>query len=265
MKRSMRFVVGPSLLAAFFALAVSAHAQTPFDGTWHIVPGKAKFDPKPFKVYLSEGWFHCVSCSPPYDIQADGQFHPLTGQAFDSQAVKVIDPHTISMISKKGDKTIEEDLVTASADGKVTVIKSTSYPLNGSGAQSSSTTLKRIGTLPSGVHATSGNWVATKFTDTEADLAFTFKSNADSLTMTDPTGDNYTAKFDGADYAFKSYGANFVTLKKVDAHTIVETDKRDAKVISEQKMTVSPDGKTMTLMVHNAQNDTTTTLVATKK
>ncbi len=85
--------------------------------------------------------------------------------------------------------------------------------------------------------------------------------------MTDPTGDSYTAKFDGIDYPSKgAYGTNgAVSLKKIDAHTIEETDKRDGKATNVQKMTVSPDGRTMTLVVHDAQRDTTSTFTATKK
>ncbi len=265
MNQFKRYVVYALFLCAALCVAAVSHAQSPFDGTWRIDPGKAKFDQKPFTVYLSQGWYHCVSCTPPYDVQADGQFHAVAGQAFDSQSVTIVDPHTLRFVSKKGDKTIEDDTVTVSADGKITSIKSKSYPLNGGDAQDSSMKLKRVGTLPAGVHATSGNWVPLNFTDTAADLSFTFKMDGDQLSMTDPTGDSYTAKFDGSDYPYKSYGANSVNLQKADAHTIIETDKRDGKVVGDSKMTVSADGKTITIVSHNPQNDTTSTFVATKK
>lgn len=265
MNQLKRFVVCAFCLAAALCVAGVSHAQSPFDGTWHIDPGKAKMDQKPFTVYLSDGWYHCVSCTPPYDVQADGQFHPVAGQSFDTQSVTIVDPHTLRFVSKKGDKIIEDDTVTVSADGKITTIKSTSYPLNGSAPQNSSVSLKRVGVLRPGVHATSGNWVPVKFTDTEADLSFTFKTDGDQFSMTDPTGDSYTAKFDGNDYPYKSYGADAVSLKKVDAHTIEETDKRDGKVVSVSKMTVSPNGKTMTIVAHDPQRDTTSTFVAMKK
>ncbi len=265
MNNMKRYVPWAAFLLAGLFLSAVVHAQSPFDGTWRIDPAKSKLDQKPFTIYTSQGWYHCVSCTPPFDVAADGQFHPVAGQSFDTSSVTLVDPHTISIVAKKGEKTIEEDKATVSANGKTVIIKTTTYPMNGGAAQNSSTTLKRVGTLPPGVHATSGNWVPLGFTDTEADLSFTFKTNGDELMMTDPTGDNYTAKFDGNDYPYKSYGANGVSLKKVDAHTIVETDKRDGKVIGDQKMTVSPDGKTMTLAVHNPQNDRTSTYIASKK
>jgi hypothetical protein len=260
-----RFVVCSLFVFAALCVAATTRAQSPFDGTWRIDPAKAKFDQKPFTVYLSQGWYHCVSCTPPFDVAADGQFHPVSGEPFDSTKVTIVDEKTLSIVSQKGDKTIEEDTATVSADGKIATIKSVTYPLNGGASQNSSTKLKRVGVVRPGVHATSGNWVPLGFTDTEADLSFSFKSDGDQFSMTDPTGDNYTAKFDGNDYPYKSYGANGVTLKRVDAHTIVETDKRDGKAVSEQKMSVSPDGKTMTIVVHSPINNMTSTYVATKK
>lgn len=248
------------------AFAAVAPAQSPFDGTWRVYPSSAKLDQKPFTMYTSQGWYHCISCTPPFDVAADGQFHAIPDQNFDTASVTIPDAHTLTLVLKKGDKTIFEQTGVVSADTKILSIKSTSYPMNGTAPQPSTTTLKRVGVLRPGVHATSGNWVPLKFTDTEADLSFTLKMNGDELTMTDPTGDNYTAKFDGSDYPYKgSFGNDAVFLKKIDAHTIVETDKYKGKVVSDQKMTVSPNGKTMTLVVHDAQRDTTSTFTATKK
>jgi hypothetical protein len=265
MNQIKQYVVCALFLATAMCVAVASHAQSPFDGTWRINPAQSKLDQKPFTIYTSQGWYHCVSCTPSFEVQADGQFHPVSGQSFDTISVTLVDPHTISIVSKKGDKTIEEDTATVSADGKLTTIKTTTYPLNGGAAQNSSMKLKRAGVLPAGVHATSGNWMPLGFTDTEADLSFTFTSNGDQFSMTDPTGDSYTAKFDGNDYPYKSYGANGVTLKQVDARTIVETDKRDGNVINVQKMTVSSNGKTMTIEAHDPQRNTTSTFVAMKK
>jgi hypothetical protein len=265
MNRITRFATFASFFVAMFSLTALSHAQSPFDGTWRIDAAKAKFDPKPFTIYTSGGWYHCVSCTPPFDVQADGQFHAISGQPFDSISVTLVDAHTIDIVSKKDGKPVEEDKGTVSADGKIFSLMSITYPLNGSSPQNSSMTLKRSGALAAGVHATSGNWVALKMSDSDADLTFTFKTNGDEFTMSDPTGDSYTAKFDGSDYPYKSMGSDAVSLKKIDAHTIVETDKRSGKIVSVSKMTVSPNGKTMTIEAHDPQRDTTSTFVATRK
>ena len=64
--------------------------------------------------------------------------------------------------------------------------------------------------------------------------------------MSDQAGDSYTAKFDGKDYPYKGDpGTTSVSLKKIDANTIEETYKRNGKVIIVNRMTVAPDGKTL--------------------
>ena len=72
-------------MAALFA-AASSPAQSPFDGTWKTDLSKTKFSPKPLTFYTSAGWYHCVSCTPAYDVQADGQDHAVSGQSFDTIA-----------------------------------------------------------------------------------------------------------------------------------------------------------------------------------
>jgi hypothetical protein len=253
------------LLAALGAAAVS-HAQSPFDGTWRINAAQSKLAPKPFTSYTSQGWFHCMSCTPAYDVQADGQDHPVQGQAYDSVSVTLVDAHTVKFVNKKDGKTISEITSVVSADGKTLTNTFTSYPMNGGEPVHEVGTFKRVGILSSGVHATSGNWEIVKFTGSENDLLFSCKTNGDELTMTDPTGDSYTAKFDGNDYPYKgSYGTDAVSLKRIGDRTIEETDKLKGKAQDTQTMTVSPDGKTMTIVVHDLLRDGTSTFVATKK
>src|SRR5260370_4271922 len=79
-------------------------------------------------------------------------------------------------------------------------------------------------------------------------LAFTYKVDGDSLTMSNPTGQSYTAKLDGTDAPYKGDpGTTSVSVKRVDKNTIEETDKRDGKVITVSRMTVSADGKSMAI------------------
>lgn len=263
MNKTLRFAVCISFFVAMFALTTLSHAQSPFDGTWRINPASAKFDPKPFTEYISQGWFHCVSCQPPYDIAADGQDQAVSGHAYDTESVTIVDDHSVKAVYKKAGKVTGDELDTVSADGKTLTSIASNYPMNGQVTHNTSK-MKRVGALPSGVHATSGNWQALSFTDSENDLLTTYKTDGDQITMTDPTGDTYTAKFDGSDYPYKgAYGVNGVSLKKISANTIEETDKRDGTVVGVYKMTVS--GKTMTIVAHDPRNNTTSTFTATKK
>jgi hypothetical protein len=266
MNRIARLTLSTAFVAALSFMTTATYAQSPFDGTWKLNAAQSKFDPKPFTVYTSGGWFHCVSCSPPFDVAADGQDHAVTGQPFDTANVTIVDAKTQKLVGKKGGKPVFEQTATVSADGKTLTLMNTGYPLNGGDPTHETDTLKRVGTLPSGVHATSGNWQAVKFSGSDNELAFTFKSDGDQFSMTDPTGDSYTAKFDGSDYPYKgSNGLDAVSLKKIDAHTIVETDKLAGKEVNVSKMTVSANGKSMTIESHDPQRNTTSTFVANKK
>ena len=250
-------------LAALGAPAASV-GQSPIDGTWKTNMAQAKLSPKPNVFYISQGWYHCVSCNPAIDAKADGQDQPVTGQAYDTIAVKEVDPKTISITTKKAGKVVYEATRSVSADGKTLTVKTTSHPMTSDQAVTSELTAKLVGIAPSGVHATSGSWQVDKVKESDNGVLVTYKTNGEELTMTDPTGESYTAKFDGNDYPVKgAYGFNAVSLKKIDPHTIEETDKRDGTVIEVTTMKVT--GKTMTITSTNKQTDRTSTFVATKQ
>jgi hypothetical protein len=250
---------------ALFAAATSS-AQSPFDGTWKTDLSKAKFSPKPLTFYTSAGWYHCVSCSPAFDVQADGQDHAVAGQSYDTISVTITDAHTISVAAKKGGVVTFEQIRSVSADGKTLTVKSTGHPPSGGAPTNFETVARRSGSLPSGVHATSGDWIIEKQTGSSNALLTTYKTNVDEITMTSPTGESFTAKFDGNDYPVRgSYGWDAVSLKKVNSNTIEETDKRDGTVTDVTTMTVSPNGKTMTAVETSKLTGRVSTYVATKQ
>jgi hypothetical protein len=106
-----------------------------------------------------------------------------------------------------------------------------------------------IGKAPAGANGTSGSWRINKLNESENALTNTYQSHGDELSWSTPTGESYTAKLDGKDYPVKgAYGWDSVSLKRVNARTIEETEKRDGKVLYVDKLTVSPVGKTMTVV-----------------
>jgi hypothetical protein len=252
------------ILSAFLFAGIAAVAQSPFDGTWKTNMAQTKFSPKPNVFYLSEGWYHCVSCNPAFDAKADGTDQPVTGQTYDSISVKEVDPNTIDITTKKDGKVASEQIRTVSTDGKILTVKSTFHPLNSDQAVTATATARRTGIKPSGVHATSGEWQIVKVEESENGLATTYKTTGDQLTMSEPTGETYTAKLDGTDAPIKgAYGYDTVSLKKVNDHTIEETLKRNGNVVEVNTMTVS--GKTMKVTSDNKVTGRTTTYTATKQ
>lgn len=266
----MKFIARPVLcglisMAALY-LGAACLAQSPFEGTWKTDLSKSKFSPKPFTVYISQGWFHCVSCTPPLDVAADGQDHPVSGQPFDTANVTIVDDHNVKLVGKSAGKTVFEQTASASADGKNLTLKNTMYPKDGSKPASFESAHIRQGLLPAGVHATSGNWIMKKASGSAEVLLTTFKVNGDEITLTQPTGQTYTAKFDGADYPVKGdYGWDAVSLKRINPNTIEETDKYKGSVIGLATSTVSANGKTLTVVVTDMPSKRVSTYVATKQ
>ncbi len=64
------------------------------------------------------------------------------------------------------------------------------------------------------------------------------------------THNEWTGKFDGKDYALTGDpAADMRSYKKINAHTLALTNKKDGKVTLSGKITVSADGKTRTVTI----------------
>src|SRR4051812_44331904 len=93
------------------------------NGTWKADINSVQFDQKPDEYLLQAGAYSCKSCTPAYSVAADGAFHPVSLPYADSDAVKVVDDHTIVETAKKGGKQMSEATTTVSADGNTSTTK----------------------------------------------------------------------------------------------------------------------------------------------
>ena len=263
MKKPLWFALFVSLLAPAVAMAQSA-----FDGTWKIDIKTAQFPKKPDVYLLQDGMYHCRTCAPAIDVKADGQDQKVAGHPYyDMVSVKVVDDHTVEITNKKNGRMVATAKNTVSADGNTLTFEfsdssaTNADPVTGKGEE------MRVAKGPAGAHAISGSWRTTKV-DTVSDngLFFTYKVEGDSLSMTTPTGQSYTAKLDGTEAPYKGDpGTSSVSVKRVDKNTFEETDKRDGKVISVARITISADGKSMTIAVDDKLHGTTMRFVAAKQ
>jgi len=97
-------------------------------------------------------------------------------------------------------------------------------------------------------------------------IKWTYKINGDEITMTNPTGQSYTAKLGGSDAPMKGDpGVTSVSVKMLDKNTFEETDKRDGQVLSVFKLTVAADGKTAKASAYDKRSDRTTDFDAVKQ
>lgn len=256
------------LFAAAFLMPGLAIAQSPFDGTWKGDVNSAKFPEKPDEYLLKDGTYHCKTCAPPVMVKADGADQKVTGHPyFDMMSVKVVDEKTIEETYKKNGKAVATTKTWVSGDGNTLMFEfsdssaSNGAPVTGKGSET------RIGNAPAGAHAISGSWKMAKMDQlSDNGMTITYKTAGDSITMTTPTGQSYTAKMDGTEAPYKGDpGTTSVSLKKTGPNSFEETDKRDGKVIAVVKVTVSADGKTIKFDVDDKLHGTHAEFGATKQ
>jgi hypothetical protein len=223
-------------------------AASALDGTWKTKADSFHVSGTPSALEINQGMYRCTSCVPPIVIKADGTDQSVTGHDYyDAVAVRIVNNNSFERTSKKGGKIAWTDSATVSADGKTLTENWVDY----SGAQPAkgTTTSTRLTAGPAGSHAASGTWQQASFSDgSDSLVTVKYQSTADGLKM-EWNGQSYDAKFDGKEYLTKNDPGNtMVSLKRIDANTIEETDKRAGKVTDVIRITVSADGKSLTVV-----------------
>jgi hypothetical protein len=264
MKRLSFFVVLAALL-----VPTLASAQSAFDGTWKVDMNKVDFSKKPDVFLLQNGMYACKTCTPPYEVKADGSDQSVSGHPyFDSVAIKVVNDHAIEETDKKGGKVVATSTTTVSSDGNTAMFTfSDSSNTNGGPAVTGSGEATRVAKGPAGSNAISGSWRTTKIEGlSDNATSWSYKVSGDEITMTNPTGQSYTAKLNGADAPMKGDpGVTSVSVKMLGQNTLEETDKRSGKVISVFKMTIAADGKTAKAVNEDKLQNRTTEFAITKQ
>jgi len=259
------------LLVASFALALlvpaCALAQSAFNGTWKLDPttvhdkgGEAMV------ISLKDGMYRC-NCHPPVAIKADGQAHPVKGHVtFDAVAVKVVDDHTIQRTYTQDGKTVSEGTIAVAPDGKTAMEEFTDN--QGSGHDTGKVVWRRVGKGAKGSNAVAGSW-RLDHVDSASGNIFdpTYRIDGNTVVSTDAGGDSYTAKLDGKPVRNITNGKvdGTVSVRMLGKNTLRETYAKNGKVTFTNTMTLSPDGKTMKMVIHDMQSGVTTTMMHNKE
>jgi hypothetical protein len=244
------------LLGLLLLSPVVSFAQSPFDGTWIIDSNTIQPPQKPAVYFLSKGMFRWGGVGT--EIKADGtdQKVPKTGY-WDTVSVRVVDDHTVEIISKKAGKTMFTELNTVSADGGT--LSQVAKDTTEAQAVTIETLSKRVEQEPAGSHALSGSWQAYKVNRSKNGSIITYKCTADGFSAETPLGEKFDAKFDGKYYLVEDDPAHTMVSVKLLRPNIVEvTNKRDGKVIGVQSLTVAADGETIHATYENKEANTTT-------
>jgi hypothetical protein len=262
----MRIIIAAGLVGAVL-LPAQAFADSPFDGTWKEDTSTAKITQEPDVLLLKDGMYTCKTCVPSYTIKADGSDQPVSGNPYlDTVSVNASDEHNVVITDKKNGKTVETLTFKIAPDNKSFTVDFTGTSENGA-SYSGTGGANRVAAGPSGSQPISGSWMRTAMKNASDSLVtYTYKVDGDMLTMTDPTGDSYTAKMNGTEAPMKGNpGITSVTVKKMGARTMLETDMRDGKVVETTRSTVAMDGKSMTVVDSNKLTHRSVTYTANKQ
>jgi hypothetical protein len=249
-----------------FLIPMIAVGQSGVDGTWRIDLNKTQLDSKPRVFELKDGMYSCSTCDPKITTKADGQDHQVTGSPYiDTANVTVVDENTVDVVGKKNGKVTFRAAMTISPDGKTLTRNFEEHPIGSDQVMTTTALFSRVGEPEAGAHLLSGSWKREKIEASENWLVFTYASTGDGLNYKASNGEAYHAKFDGKDYPYQGDpGTTSVVLKKIDDHTFEETDKRDGKVVAVSRLSISPDGKSLTMVSQDKLRGSTDTFVAEK-
>lgn len=261
------FASSAAVLVAL-AIASPALADHPIAGTWKLDPATAKLPTKPDVMLLKDDTYACSTCTPAVTVPADGKFHKVTGHSYsDEMSVMIVDPTTVSYGYRLKGRDVSSGTDTVSADGNTLTssFKSTNNA-NGTPVEQSMTET-RVAAAPAGAHAISGSWKPSAVTGvSDAGLMVTYKVDGDSVTMTQPTGEHYTATFGGPFVPLVGDPGNtMIAVKKLGERGIEEINKRGGKVVGVLQVEVAADGKSAVGTYANNQAGTKTSYTAYKQ
>lgn len=263
MKTSIRAAVLAACLTPTCLLAASA-----FDGAWKMDLSKAHLSAKPDVLVIKDGMYHCRTCVPAIDIKADGSDQPVTGHPyFDTLAITVVDDHTVQEVGKKGGRVVLKETSVVAPDGKSATSEFSDSSAGNGTPVTGKATMTKVAVGPAGGHALSGSWRTTHYEDvSDSALTMNLREDAGTLSEDSPTGTSYSAKLDGSDAPYKGDpGIDTVSVVHNGKNVIVETDKRQGKVIDVITMTVQPDGKTMQVNVEDKLHGSHSEFVAMRQ
>lgn len=254
-----------ALSALLLLLPATALASSAFDGTWKTRLDSMKVTGTPDTFQVASGIYLCSSCTPIIQVPADGAPHPVSGHPYyDSVAVQVLSPTSIEIIDRKLGREVYDMTYVVSADGATLTAKLTDK----SGAQLGmvSFTARRVAPASAGAHAVSGSWQPDQLSAAnDAVRTIIYRMTPEDFTM-QWNGQSYDAKFDGNQYPVAGDPAHTtVTVRRIDEHTVEETDRRDGRVTDEIRMAAAADGRTMLITDQDVQHGQTTTMTLEKQ
>ena len=256
-------------MAALSLLLLPALGWTtgPLDGTWKADLDKTRWPDKPDVFLLQNGSYACRTCVPQYTVKADGRDQPVTGHPYyDAVNIAIIDERTVLKSARREGKTVINEKFTVQEDGNTAIDEITDSSATNSAPVVAKSELRRVSAGPPGSHAISGSWRTRKVESSANSITVTFKTSGDTVSMTSPTGQSYSARLDGTQAPYGGDpGATSVSVRKLAENTIEETDRRGNAIITVIRWSVDADGRTIHVRFDDRQRGVITSMVGYKQ
>lgn len=217
-----------------------------FDGTWRPDPQRPRPGEPPEELLLSDEFFACLTCDPPYQLPADGRDHALDGHPrLDVLAITVVDERTVRRIGRRAGLTVLESTSVIDTDGSDRVDTRNVVQSNGR-LIVLATRWRRVGPPPAGAHLLSGRWSEIETDMVNHDEDTTYRIVDGALEMRDRWGRSFRAPLDGTVAPYVG-DARFtgVSVRWLDGRTIEESDHSGDAVVFVAQWHVNEDGDTM--------------------
>jgi hypothetical protein len=238
----------PLLLVAGLVTGALWAANDPFVGEWKLNPSKSSKLTDQMKVASVAGNKYAFDFGGGLEtIAADGTDQP---GGFDTTLSATIEaPDFWKIVRKKGGQMLLTANWKLSNDGKTLMDDYTEFAPDGSPSN-----MKYVYKRTAGTSGFAGTWENTSGTMNSAFVIKVQPYEVDGLSFIAEKV-KINVKFDGKDYP--NVGANLPTgftssARRVNGYTLERTDKFNGKVTGTREITLSSDGKTLTITIHAA-------------
>jgi hypothetical protein len=174
----------------------------------------------------------------------------------------VVGPSSVEFAYKKEGKPTFACTETVSPDGNTMIEEFTETPT--SERVTGHAMFTRVSNGPTGSHALSGSWQMRTVKNVDSTGPTTTYQTVGNGLKVSAGPKHFEAKFDGKDYPVEGEPSQMVSLKRINADTLEQTEKQDGKVIRVTRMTLAEDGKSMSVESTDKQRGGTMTYRAKK-
>lgn len=267
MKKTMTALAAFTLVAGTAACSNADDAEAVAEvagisGDWVVNLDSAKWENDTSEWVLADGTYNCLSCDPPYEMAANGEWQELDRPGIDARMIEVVDDRTLKTAGRLKDKDTGGATWTLSEDGNALQVAwndlTGDEPINGV------TNYTRQEAGPEGSHPVSGKWVTADVSEI-SDAALRTSINVEGDTFTSRgNGGSYSALLGGDPVAIEGNDAGvMVAAARAGDNAYTLTFSRDGETLSTTELTV--DGDTMTGVNTDASDGSSVRWTATRQ